>query len=61
MGHVQDRWFKKARDPETGELSRVRSELHGKGDRYRVRYLDPDGAERSRIFPIDRRRPLRTS
>ena len=51
MGHVQDRWFKKVRDPETGELARGRSELHGRGDRYRVRYLDPDGVERSRSFP----------
>ncbi|MQA16414.1 MAG: tyrosine-type recombinase/integrase [Pseudonocardiaceae bacterium] len=51
MGHVQDRWFKRVRDPETGELTRVRTELHGKGDRYRVRYLDPDGVERSRSFP----------
>lgn len=51
MGHVQDRWFKRTRDPDTGELTRVRTELHGKGDRYRVRYVAPDGVERSRSFP----------
>jgi integrase len=28
-----------------------KSELHGIGDRYRVRYIDPDGREKSRSFP----------
>jgi integrase len=56
MGHVQDRWFRRVKDPKTGEAARVRSELHGKGDRYRVRYLDPDGVERSRSFPDRQKR-----
>lgn len=35
-GHVEDRW--------------ARPERRGKGARWRVRYLDPDGRERSRSF-----------
>lgn len=51
MGHVQDLWFKTVTDPATGTPERVRTHLHGKGKRYRARYLDPDGRERSRSFP----------
>ncbi|PXY33861.1 tyrosine-type recombinase/integrase [Prauserella flavalba] len=59
MGHIQDRWFRPARDPETGKILldgrnrpvMERTELYGKGKRYKVRYLDPDGEERSKSFP----------
>jgi integrase len=51
MGHVQDRWLKTVRDPVTKETRRVKTELHGKGLRYKVRYLDPDGHEKSQSFP----------
>lgn len=51
MGHVQDRWWRTERDPETGEPQRVKTDLHGTGLRYKVRYLDPDGREKSRSFP----------
>lgn len=51
MGHVQDRWWKDVRDPETGRERREKTPLHSKGHRYRVRYLDPDGKEKSRSFP----------
>jgi integrase len=51
MGHVQDRWFKKVVDPVTKKVSRVKTDLHGVGDRYKARYIDPDGRERSRTFP----------
>lgn len=51
MGHVQDRWWKDVRDPATKEVKRVKTSLHGQGLRYRVRYLDPEGNEKSKSFP----------
>lgn len=51
MGHVQDLWFKTLTDPVTGRPGRVKTDRHGKGRRYRVRYLEPTGRERSRCFP----------
>lgn len=51
MGHVQDLWFKTGTDAGTGRATRARTPQHGKGKRYRVRYLDPDGRERSKSFP----------
>jgi len=51
MGHVQDRWFRKEVDPTTGKVRRVKTSIHGVGQRYKVRYIDPDGVERSRAFP----------
>ncbi|MBP2471499.1 integrase [Crossiella equi] len=51
MAHVEDRRWKSERDPRTGDAQRVKSSLYGKGLRYRVRYIDPDGKERSRSFP----------
>ncbi|WP_280268277.1 tyrosine-type recombinase/integrase [Nocardia wallacei] len=58
MGHVEDRWYRPKRDNAgdivlTGRGKPVLepTELHGKGLRYRVRYIDPDGAERSKSFP----------
>ena len=55
MGHVQDRWFRTVRDELTGETRRERTDLHGTGLRYKVRYVDPEGRERSKSFP-DRRK-----
>ncbi len=59
MGHIQDRWFRDQVDPVTGDVVlnkknkpvQVRTELYGKGLRYKVRYLDPDKVERSKSFP----------
>lgn len=59
MGHIQDRWYRAKRDPVTGQVVvnakgkpvMERTELYGKGMRYRVRYLDPDGNERAKTFP----------
>jgi hypothetical protein len=51
MGHVQDRWYKTVKGSDTGKVFRVKTELYGKGMRYKVRYLDPDGKEVSRSFP----------
>lgn len=50
MGHIQDRWYKKSVDPVTGKPTREKTSLYGKGDRYKARYLDPDGTERSKTF-----------
>jgi integrase len=52
MGHIQDRWYKEVPDPErTPKKIRVPTVLHGKGMRYKVRYIDPDGQERSKSYP----------
>src|SRR5919205_2028347 len=51
MGHIQDRWYRKVVDPDTESVSRVKTALHGKGMRYKVRYLDPDGRELSKMYP----------
>jgi integrase len=51
MGHIQDRWYKKVVDPDTKSVSRLKTGLHGKGMRYKVRYLDPDGRELSKMYP----------
>ena len=51
MGHIQDRWYKTLNDPATGKAVRVKSALCGNGLRYKVRYLDPDGNEKSKMYP----------
>ncbi|MGA4792065.1 tyrosine-type recombinase/integrase [Nocardia sp. AB354] len=52
MSHIEDRWFKEVPDPNNpGETLRVKSDNHGQGMRYKVRWLTPDGADRSKSFP----------
>jgi len=51
MGHIQDRWYKTVNDPATGKTVRVKTDLCGTGLRYKVRYLDPDGNEKSKMYP----------
>jgi integrase len=51
MGHIQDRWYKTLNDSATGKVVRVKTALCGSGLRYKVRYLDPDGNEKSRMYP----------
>jgi integrase len=59
VGHIQDRWYRPARDKETGKVivnSRgkpvlEKTDLFGAGMRYKVRYLDPDGEEHAKSFP----------
>lgn len=69
MGHIQDRWYRPARDKETGKVLLnkrgkpvlERTELYGIGLRYKVRYLDPDNEERSKSFPDKQRSARKTS
>jgi len=52
MAHIQDRWYKQVPDPKNPKKKiRVKTDLHGKGMRYKVRFLDPDGNEKSKMFP----------
>jgi integrase len=51
MGHVQDRWWKEVKDPVAEQVTRVKTSTYGVGLRYKVRYVDPDGVERSKSFP----------
>jgi hypothetical protein len=51
MAHIEDRWWKVVVDPVTKKRTRVKAARHGTGQRYRVRYLDPEGHERSVSFP----------
>ncbi|MGA6872331.1 tyrosine-type recombinase/integrase [Streptomyces pratensis] len=55
-GHIQDRWFRTETD-QAGKTTRVRTERHGSGLRYRARYVGPDGTEKSKSFP-DRQKRL---
>jgi integrase len=45
VGHVQDLWFSPGPDGEDRPTAR-----HGKGKRWKARYTDPDGRERSESF-----------
>ena len=45
MAHIEDRWEKNVGG------HRVRTARYGQGNRWRARYLDPNGRERSRTFP----------
>lgn len=49
MAHIEDRWFKTVIGPDR-KKKREKTDLHGKGLRYRVRYVDPGGSERSKSF-----------
>jgi integrase len=49
VAHISDRWFRTVRG-EDGSSNKEKTERHGDGKRYRVRYLDPSGAERSKSF-----------
>jgi integrase len=57
-GHIQDRWWRDAKDADgkplldaKGNPVREKTELFGKGLRYKVRYFDADGQERNKSFP----------
>jgi integrase len=50
MASIEDRWYRTIRRPD-GRDERVRSNLYGKGLRYRVRYAGPDGKPHAKSFP----------
>lgn len=50
MAHIEDRWYRTIKEP-GGGTRRVKSALYGKGLRYRVRYIAPDGRSRNKSFP----------
>src|SRR5215217_853654 len=58
MAHIEDRWMRPVLHPVTGEPvlttagkpALERTELYGKGMRYRARYINPAGFERSKSF-----------
>jgi integrase len=57
-GHIQDRWWRDALDEKgeprlnaKGKPIREKTELYGKGLRYKVRYYDADNRERNKSFP----------
>jgi len=50
MGHIEDRWYRNVAGSD-GRVSRLPTDRHGLGMRYRVRYTGPDGRERSQSFP----------
>ena len=54
MAHIEDRWYKTV--TVDGRATQVPKPGCGKGMRYRVRYIAPDGTERSESFPDRRKR-----
>ncbi len=54
MAHIEDRWYKT--EIVDGKTVQVAKLGQGKGMRYRVRYLGPDGRERSESLPDKRKR-----
>jgi len=57
-GHIEDRWYRDKIGPDgklvlnaRGKSVQERTELYGKGLRYRVRYYNDEGRERSKSFP----------
>ncbi|MBF6326612.1 site-specific integrase [Nocardia cyriacigeorgica] len=56
MSHIEDLWYKDEEDPVTGKIRKVKKPGHGKGMRYKVRWIDPGGNERSRSFPDKKKR-----
>lgn len=54
MGHIEDRWYRTV--TVNDKAVQVAKPGCGRGMRYRVRYLDPTGKERSESFPDRRKR-----
>ncbi len=50
MAHIEDRWYHEEDGPDD-KKRRKKTPRHGTGMRYRVRYIDPSGRERSKSFP----------
>jgi integrase len=50
VGHIEDRWYRTIKRKD-GSKEKAKTARYGKGLRYRVRYIAPDGRERSESFP----------
>ncbi|MGW4679112.1 tyrosine-type recombinase/integrase [Micromonospora taraxaci] len=55
MAHIVDRWYKTVSGPDGKSRQEPKPEC-GQGMRYRVRYLAPDGKEKSQSFPDKKKR-----
>ncbi|MGW5083192.1 tyrosine-type recombinase/integrase [Micromonospora echinospora] len=55
MAHIVDRWYKTVVGPDGKSRQEPKPEC-GQGMRYRVRYLAPDGKEKSQSFPDKKKR-----
>jgi integrase len=52
MSHVQDLWFTEEPDPSNPrKLVKKKTDKYGKGMRYKARWVDSSGKERSKSFP----------
>lgn len=47
---VEDRWYKRVKDPQTGEMIKARSAGYGRVTRWRARYVDDRGKEITKHF-----------
>lgn len=50
MAHVEDRWFQEV--VVDGKKTKIKTARHGTGLRFRARWNDPNGAERSQSFRL---------
>ena len=58
-GHVQDRWYKTVTTKNldgTETTTKVKTDRYGIGNRYRARYIGPDGREQNKSFPDRQKR-----
>ncbi|SCG76088.1 Site-specific recombinase XerD [Micromonospora echinaurantiaca] len=55
MAHIVDRWYRTVVGPD-GKSRQVPKPECGQGMRYRVRYIAPDGKEKSQSFPDKKKR-----
>jgi integrase len=56
MAHIEDRWYHTITGPNGRKRQGSAKPGCGKGMRYRVRYIGPDGRERSESFPDGKKR-----
>jgi integrase len=55
VAHIEDRWYKTVVDPDGKKRQEPKAGC-GAGLRYRVRYIGPDGKEKSESFPDKKKR-----
>ncbi len=50
MASVEDRWWKEVEDDDGNVIEKIKTDRHGKGLRWLLRWRDPDGKERKLSF-----------